>query len=110
MNIIKRYLEKRRINERERFIHRIKADLSYMNSEDNNGLLRTRLWRMPGIVYLTTQTVWTSYVKIRMNDGYEITRTGTFSTDALRNAAYSVAKRLLEVRGIDSSCLEQPGD
>lgn len=110
MNIIRRYLEKRRINQRERFIHRIKSNLSYMNSEDNNGLLRARLWRMPGITYMDTSSGWSSYVTVRMDDGYEITRSGSFSTDALRNAAYSVAKRLLEVRGIDSSCLEQSGD
>ena len=48
---------------------------------------------MKGVAWAQTQTGWTDFVDVRMNDGYEITTRGVHLSKVIREAAVEIALR-----------------
>ena len=102
MKIIKKYKKKRN----SKLEAKLERDLCYFQREENEGLLRRRLFNMKDVssIHVTTGGFAPSFVTVSMNDGFEIVSIGRGvfeEREALREAAQEVSERLIEVYGLN---------
>ena len=93
MRWLDRLREKNTANRKWTIYRELLDDLRFIRENKNSGLLTRRLFNMKGVVWGRTETGWTDYVDVRMNDGYEISARGVHLSKAIRDAAVQVALR-----------------
>lgn len=95
---INTWLENRKKAKKQRLRDKLAKDLNFIRTHDNRGLLHRRLFNMPEVTSVHTQSggLAGSWVDVTMNDGYTIVGHGTWETEALQDAVKDVVKRLKE--------------
>ncbi len=100
MNILEWY-HNRKVKAREKRIEEIrqraKADLKFIRENKNEGLIRSRLFHMQGVISLNTSSQYGNVsIDITMSDQYTISSYEYGYENAVRSAALQVYDRLQE--------------